>query len=98
MRLQARALHIEIEMQIFTCPFCGPRPETEFHFGGDAGNVRPSFEASMNDWTDYLFFRHNRKGTTREIWMHLSCREAFMMERDTVTHDVFATHAAGLET
>ncbi|MGR3493084.1 MAG: sarcosine oxidase subunit delta, partial [Shimia sp.] len=28
-------------MQIFTCPFCGPRPETEFHFVGELGKVRP---------------------------------------------------------
>lgn len=80
-------------MQLFTCPFCGPRPETEFHFGGDAGNARPSAEATDAAWTDYLFFRHNRKGPAREIWMHLSCREAFVIERDTVTHVVSASHA-----
>lgn len=84
-------------MQLFTCPFCGPRPETEFHFGGDAGNIRPGAEASDTDWTDYLFFRTNRKGPAREIWMHLSCREAFLMERDTVSHAVTATHALGGE-
>lgn len=82
-------------MQLFTCPFCGPRPETEFHFGGDAGNVRPT--GGGDAWTDYLYFRHNRKGPAWEIWMHLSCREAFLMERDTVTHAVTATHALGVE-
>ncbi|RUX65781.1 sarcosine oxidase subunit delta, partial [Mesorhizobium sp. M7A.F.Ca.US.014.04.1.1] len=27
-------------MQLFPCPFCGPRDETEFYYGGDAGNAR----------------------------------------------------------
>ena len=80
-------------MQFFTCPFCGPRAEAEFHFGGDAGNLRPGAEASAKNWTDYLYFRHNRRGLTREIWMHLSCREVFLMARDTVSHDVAATQA-----
>lgn len=80
-------------MQLFTCPFCGPRAETEFHFGGDAGNVRPDGGAGSQAWTDYLYFRTNRRGKTREIWMHLPCREVFAMERDTVTHDVTRTEA-----
>ncbi|NEY89503.1 sarcosine oxidase subunit delta [Tabrizicola oligotrophica] len=84
-------------MQLFPCPFCGPRPETEFHFGGDAGNTRPDAAASDSDWTNYLFFKHNRKGPTREIWMHLTCREVFLMARDTVSHEVSATEALGGE-
>ena len=80
-------------MQLFTCPFCGPRVETEFHFGGDAGNLRPDAEATSENWTDYLYFRHNRRGPTREIWMHLTCREVFMMARDTTSHAVSETQA-----
>lgn len=82
-------------MQLFPCPFCGPRAESEFHFGGDAGNLRPDSAAAAEDWTDYLFFRHNRRGAAREIWMHLTCREVFLMERDTVSHAVSATYAPG---
>ncbi|RWC49823.1 MAG: sarcosine oxidase subunit delta [Mesorhizobium sp.] len=80
-------------MQLFTCPFCGPRAETEFHFGGDAGNLRPGGDSETNVWTDYLYFRSNLRGRAREIWMHLACREVFVMERDTVTHEVHATEA-----
>ena len=83
-------------MQLFPCPFCGPRPETEFHFGGDAGNLRPA-GGTVAEWTDYLYFRQNRKGAAREIWMHLACREAFLMERDTVTQAVVASHTLGPE-
>ncbi len=80
-------------MQLFTCPFCGPRPETEFHFGGDLGNLRPEGDVGEREWSNYLYFRHNRRGLTKEIWMHLPCREVFAMERDTVTHEVKATLA-----
>lgn len=74
-------------MQIFHCPFCGPRPEPEFHFGGEAGNLRPEGFRSVSDadWSAYLHLRRNPKGTAREIWMHVTCGEIFVMERDTVT-------------
>lgn len=76
-------------MQIFTCPFCGPRDETEFHFGGDAGNARPDGrDVSAADWSRYLYLRNNPKGSATEIWVHLACREFFAMTRDSVTHAV----------
>ena len=34
-------------MQLIPCPFCGPRSESEFHFGGDVGNVRPEGGADI---------------------------------------------------
>ena len=77
-------------MQIFTCPFCGPRPETEFHFAGDLGNLRPEGfnDVSTEVWTDYLFSHKNPCGETKEIWKHLPCLEVFTMTRDSVTHKV----------
>ncbi|MDQ2067911.1 sarcosine oxidase subunit delta [Xinfangfangia sp. CPCC 101601] len=80
-------------MQLFTCPFCGPRGESEFHFGGDAGNIRPEGDVSAEVWTDYLYFKNNSRGAARQIWMHLACREVFLMERDTVTHEVISSEA-----
>ncbi|ENN83877.1 sarcosine oxidase delta subunit (plasmid) [Rhizobium freirei PRF 81] len=80
-------------MQLFTCPFCGPRAETEFHFGGDAGNARPEGDVDVVAWSDYLYFRNNRRGLSREIWVHLPCCEVFVMERDTITHEVIGTEA-----
>lgn len=74
-------------MQLFSCPFCGERPEVEFHFGGDLGNLRPEgFQSvSAETWAQYLYFRNNPKGIAREIWLHLPCGELFAMARDTVT-------------
>ena len=76
-------------MQLFPCPFCGPREESEFHYGGEVGNLRPDGAYVTADrWADYLYMRDNPKGASREIWMHLTCGEFFAMERDTVSHRV----------
>lgn len=77
-------------MQLFPCPFCGNRDETEFHFAGEAGNVRPqpAESVSAEDWANYLYLLDNPKGNSREIWIHFPCNEAFILERDTLTHEV----------
>jgi sarcosine oxidase subunit delta len=82
-------------MQTFPCPFCGPKPETEFHYAGDLGNLRPEgfMDVSDQTWSDYLFAKHNRKGESAEIWKHLTCMEVFTMTRDTVNHRVLSSQA-----
>lgn len=77
-------------MQLFPCPFCGPRPETEFHFAGEQGKIRPDTTAQVSaaDWAAYLHTQRNEKGAVREVWMHTPCAELFVMERDSVTMDV----------
>jgi len=85
-------------MQLFPCPFCGLRSEAEFHFGGDARNLRPEgADASSNAWSSYLHLRNNAKGRSSEIWMHLTCGELFQLDRDTVTHAVEMSAALGSE-
>ncbi|MEO3385418.1 sarcosine oxidase subunit delta [Mesorhizobium sp. CAU 1741] len=80
-------------MQLFSCPFCGSRDETEFVFGAEAGKTRPepAAEVSADTWGRYLHFADNPRGPTREIWQHVTCGEFFLMERDTVSHAVAAT-------
>lgn len=86
-------------MIILSCPFCGPRGEGEFHFGGDFGNARPEgFEqVSADQWSRYLHHRRNPKGSASEIWMHLTCGEIFRVDRDTVSHAVASTSALAAE-
>ena len=74
-------------MQLFPCPFCGLRPETEFHFQGEQGKLRPDTtgKVSAADWATYLHTQRNEKGVVREVWMHTTCAELFVMERDSVT-------------
>ena len=80
-------------MQLFPCPFCGTRDETEFRFLGEADALRPTGggAAALAEWTRYLYFQRNLKGRVAEIWSHAPCGETFRMERDTITHVVTAS-------
>ncbi len=77
-------------MQLFSCPFCGPREETEFHFAAEAGKRRPEPAETATDaaWADYLYMNDAPRGPAREVWVHLTCGEFFVMTRDTVTREV----------
>jgi heterotetrameric sarcosine oxidase delta subunit len=77
-------------MQI-PCPWCGPRDETEFHYGGEANVAHPADSLALTDaeWADYVFTRANPKGAFAERWSHSAgCRRWFNVVRDTVTHEI----------
>jgi len=79
------------------CPFCGPRDETEFHYGGEP-RPRPGPADKVSDavWADYLFNKRNDKGVHEEIWHHAGgCRRHFIVRRDTRTHEVLKTRVPG---
>ena len=80
-------------MQIFTCPFCGDRDEREFHFVAEAGKVRPDTTADISDkdWAAYLHSHRNTKGHVCEVWMHTTCAELFLMERDSLSMEVLGS-------
>ena len=85
-------------MQLITCPYCGPRPEPEFHYGGEAHINRPANPDDLSDeeWADYLFMRTNAKGLHRERWMHAAgCRRWFNVVRHTVTYELGASYKVG---
>ena len=84
-------------MLLIACPWCGPRAEPEFQFGGEPA-VRPIPAASVTDeaWADYLYVRGNRKGLHRELWCHGGgCGRWFVVDRDTVSHAIIATAKPG---
>ena len=84
-------------MLLITCPWCGPRAETEFTCGGEADVVRPLHPEGLTDeeWAEYLFMRRNSRGRHREQWLHsFGCRRWFTVERDTVTYDFHQVSAA----
>lgn len=77
------------------CPRCGPRDETEYHYGGQAHVEYPADPNALSDeeWAQYLFFRDNPKGPYAERWVHsIGCRRWFNAIRDTRTYEVLATY------
>jgi len=85
-------------MLLIPCPNCGPRDETEFHYGGQAHVPYPENpnELSDTEWSRYLFYRENPKGTFAERWVHSTgCRQWFNMLRDTVTYDIQSVYKMG---
>ena len=83
-------------MLLITCPYCGPRDESEFSCGGEAHIARPTDSMALSDaeWADYLFMRKNPKGLHYERWNHArGCRRWFNVARNTVSHEIAAVYA-----
>lgn len=75
-------------MLCIPCPFCGPRDETEFTYGGPSHVARPELSCTDREWTRYLYHRTNTKGPYRERWLHsFGCGRWFNALRDTTTHE-----------
>jgi heterotetrameric sarcosine oxidase delta subunit len=85
-------------MLLIPCPWCGPRDETEFRYGGEAHIARPAEPERLTDaqWAGYLFMRSNPKGLFAERWVHAAgCRRWFNVIRHTVTHEIVAVYRPG---
>ncbi|AZP15905.1 sarcosine oxidase subunit alpha family protein [Streptomyces aquilus] len=87
-------------MLLIPCPWCGPRDEAEFHYGGQAHVPYPETPSSLTDeeWARYLFFRDNPKGPFAERWSHAAgCRRWFNAIRDTSTNEILTVYRPGEE-
>jgi heterotetrameric sarcosine oxidase delta subunit len=85
-------------MLLIPCPWCGPRDEVEFRYGGEAHIVRPPHPDALDDaaWADYLHMRANPKGALAERWVHSAgCRRWFNLLRDTVSHRILVVYSIG---
>jgi sarcosine oxidase subunit delta len=85
-------------MLLISCPYCGPRPENEFRYGGEAHIARPRQPADLDDdaWMNFLFMRANPKGIHYERWRHFNgCARFFNCVRDTVSDRILATYRMG---
>jgi sarcosine oxidase, subunit delta len=85
-------------MLLIPCPWCGPRPENEFRYAGEAHIARPHDPASLDvvAWADFLYMRRNPKGAHAERWRHIhGCGRFFNCLRDTVSDRIAATYRAG---
>ena len=78
-------------MLLIQCPWCGPRDETEFRYGGQAGVAYPWNAHDLDDaeWADVLLMRDNPKGAWNERWSHAAgCRRWFVVRRNTLTNEM----------
>jgi sarcosine oxidase subunit delta len=85
-------------MLIIACPYCGPRPEIEFSYGGQAHIARPTQPAQLDDeaWGAFLYLRDNTKGLYAERWRHShGCGRFFNAVRDTTTDHFTTTYKVG---
>ena len=72
------------------CPYCGLRDQTEFNYGGDGTVTRPSEDASLAAWTDFVYMQDNPRGVRADSGTTAGCRQWLKVVRDTVTHEVIA--------
>ena len=85
-------------MLVIPCPHCGPRPENEFRYAGEAHVARPADPETYDDaaWAEFLYMRSNTKGRYAERWRHIhGCGRFFNCVRDTVTDRIERTYRAG---
>ena len=79
-------------MMLIPCPWCGPRNQVEFTYGGDATLRRPPPDAAEAAWVDYVYLRDNPCGPHDELWYHgAGCRSWLKVRRNTRTHDIIAS-------
>ncbi|HUG62875.1 MAG TPA: sarcosine oxidase subunit delta [Methylomirabilota bacterium] len=80
------------------CPYCGDRDAAEFTYRGDAAPRRPSPDAALETWADYVCIRDNPAGPIRELWFHRAgCQGWMVVTRDTRSHAVEGASACGRE-
>lgn len=78
-------------MLLIRCPWCGPREETEFRYGGEPVRI-PADEDDVA-WEHLLYYRSNPAGPYMERWVHVhGCRQWLYAVRDTTTHEILSTH------
>lgn len=84
-------------MLLLPCPFCGPRNQIEFTYGGDANVPRPNGNAGQAEWVDRVYIRTNPCGPHEELWLHSAgCGTWFKVRRDTRTHRILSTATNGI--
>lgn len=71
------------------CPNCGPRPYTEFWYGGELRPSPSSEEIDLEEDFRTVWLRENIAGVHPERWFHAAgCRRWLTVERDTVSNDI----------
>ena len=76
-------------MQLFNCPFCGPRDQSEFTYLRESSKI-PALDADTPEWQKFVYERDNPCGAHAEWWQHNhGCRQVLEIIRHLQTHEVF---------
>ena len=73
---------------LIDCPNCGPRPSTDFRYGGETRPVEDPSSSELDE-IKRLWMRRNVAGDQTERWFHRDgCRRWLTITRNTVTNQV----------
>jgi sarcosine oxidase subunit delta len=78
-------------MKILHCPVNGPRPLSEFSYGGEYTPMPDPDQVSDGEWADYVFNRSGAPGVKLEWWCHTASGVWFLAERDTARDKIVRT-------
>jgi sarcosine oxidase subunit delta len=82
-------------MKLLTCPVNGPRPVSEFAYGGEYREMPEPTTASDTQWAAYVFNRASLPGVKKEWWYHVPSGTWFIAERDVQADVVQRTYLFG---
>ncbi len=85
-------------MLLVPCPYCGPRPEIEFAYRGEAHIASPANPSAVSDEASagLLYMRTNPRGVHAERWRHIHGYGRFFNAlRHTVGDRFLATYKVG---
>lgn len=82
-------------MKIMHCPVHGPRPVSEFFYGGAVRSMPDPDHCSDEEWADHVFMRQGAPGVKREWWCHIASNNWFIAERDTERDLILRTYPPG---
>jgi sarcosine oxidase subunit delta len=85
-------------MLLINCPYCGPHPELEFRYAGEAHITRSNDPSSQSDaeWAAFLYGRSNPLGDHAERWRHVhGCGRFFNALRDTRSDKFLGVYKVG---
>jgi sarcosine oxidase subunit delta len=84
-------------MKLMPCPVNGPRPVSEFQYGGELRDAPDPAACTDALWAEYVFNRNGSPGVKREWWCHIPSNCWFIAERDTAADRVLRTWLVGEE-
>jgi len=79
-------------MKILVCPLNGPRPVSEFAYGGEVRRAPDPDTCTDEEWSRHVFNRSGSPGVKYEWWCHIASGFWFIVLRDTACDVVLDTY------